>query len=90
MLDAGYGIAYFKDVYRKGPGKGAHMRAFFDILPFELGVSQVQKGFEVFRGCYWLSKGNTYLGSNSNLMYYSCLLNPSLNTINISKADVFF
>jgi hypothetical protein len=87
MHCAKYDIAYFNDVYRRGPGKGAHMRNFFDLIPLKSGVSQVKKGFEVFRDCYWLSKAAKYLGSNSNLMYYSSLLSPDIKTINISKSD---
>lgn len=76
MHSAKYNFAYFNDVYRKGPGKGAHMRNKYDLFFQKNGISQVKKGFEVFRDCYWLSKGEYYLGSNSNLMYYSKLLNP--------------
>jgi hypothetical protein len=85
LIDMGIDVIYFEDVYRKGPGRGSHIRTRWQRLGFPSRVSQKQKGFEVFRDCFWLSKSNLYIGTNSNLMFYSSLLNPSQNLLNVNK-----
>lgn len=84
LIDKGFDIVYFKDVYRKGPGRGSHTRSWSQHFGLPGLVSQKRKGFEVFRDCFWLSKSNHYIGSNSNLMYYSSLLNPLQVSKNLS------
>jgi hypothetical protein len=77
-------VSYFTDVYRRGPGKGSHMKSFLQKTGLVNLRAQRRKGLEVFRDVYWLSKSDTYVGSNSNLMYYSRLLNPNQKLININ------
>lgn len=84
LIDMEFDIAYFSDVYRKGPGRGSHIRTRWQRLGLPSLTSQKRKGFEVFRDCFWLSRSNLYIGSNSNLMYYSSLLNPLQNSLNIT------
>lgn len=86
-LSMGHDVAYFPDVYRKGPGRGAHIKSFFERWGFINGRQQNRKGYEVMRDVYWLSKYNLYIGSNSNLMYYSRLLNPAQQQINLSQSN---
>lgn len=83
LKDNGISINYFNNVTRKGPGRGVHIKSFLDYLNLSSKI-QVSKGFEVFRDCYWLSKGSVYIGSNSNLMYYSKILNKNQKQINLS------
>jgi hypothetical protein len=80
----GNNVSYFEDVYRKGPGRGAHIKSLFDKLGLTNKQNQKRKGYEVIRDVFWLSKNNLYIGSNSNLMYYSKLLNSAQHQINTS------
>ena len=80
-----YNLCYFKDVYRLGPGRGTHMKTRLQRLGFPALTSQKRKALEVFRDVFWLSKSKCYIGSNSNLMYYSNLLNPKINFIKINE-----
>lgn len=84
---AGYNPVYFEDVYRKGPGIGSHHKSFLQKHGLFSPVRQERKGYEVYRDCYWLSKGGLYVGSNSNLMYYSKILNPEQGQINLSVRE---
>jgi hypothetical protein len=79
----GHKFSYFENVYRKGPGRGVHIKSIWQQLGLPAVVSQKIKGKQVLRDCIWLSKSNLYIGSNSNLMFYSGLLNPNQTTINI-------
>jgi hypothetical protein len=81
----GHRFCYFKDVYRKGPGRGVHIKSIWQRLGLPALVSQNLKGRQVLRDCIWLSKSNLYIGSNSNLMFYSGLLNPNQTTINLHE-----
>ena len=81
---SGNEISYFEDVYRKGPGRGSHIKSFYERLGLINKHKQKKKGYEVLRDVYWLSKNNVYIGSNSNLMYYSKLLNPQQHQINLT------
>lgn len=85
LIEKGLDPIYFKDVYRKGPGRGAHIRSRLQRLGLPSLISQNRKGVEVLRDCFWLSKSNHYIGSNSNLMYYSSLLNPNQVSNNVNK-----
>ncbi len=88
MQKRGYEISFFLDVYRKGPGRGSHIKSFAERFGYQSLTKKLQqkrKAFEVFRDCYWLSKSNTYIGSNSNLMYYSGLLNPIQKQVNLTN-----
>jgi len=85
LIEKGLTPIFFKDVYRKGPGRGSHIRSKLQRLGLPSLVSQKRKGFEVFRDCFWLSKSNHYIGSNSNLMYYSSLLNSQQITRNVNE-----
>jgi len=79
-------FCYFSDVNRRPPGQGVHELSFVEKYIYQSGrskVSQKRKACEVFRDCYWLSKCDLYIGSNSNLMYYSSLLNINQRQINI-------
>jgi hypothetical protein len=80
-----YKFSYFEDVYRKGPGRGVHIKSLWQRLGLPVLVSQNLKGKQVLRDCIWLSKSNLYVGSNSNLMFYSGLLNSNQITINIHE-----
>jgi len=84
VLSRGLHVSHFRDVYRRGPGRGAHMKSFFQKISIINSHTQHRKGLEVLRDVHWLSKSNTYIGSNSNLMYYSRLLNPNQRLINIT------
>lgn len=88
MKSYGYEFSYFEDVYRGRPGVGSHFKSFFEKLGFGAPEKQKRKGFEVIRDVHWLSKNRTYIGSNSNLMYYSKLLNLDQDQINLSTLDV--
>jgi hypothetical protein len=77
-------LSYFEDVSRKGPGRGVHIKSFYERLGLINKHKQKKKGYEVMRDVYWLSKNNVYIGSNSNLMYYSKLLNPHQHQINLT------
>lgn len=85
VLSRGLHVSHFRDVYRRGPGRGVHMKSFFQKINILNSHKQYRKGLEVFRDVYWLSKSNTYIGSNSNLMYYSRLLNPNQRLINVTE-----
>ncbi|MEI6095537.1 MAG: hypothetical protein WCR08_08795 [Gammaproteobacteria bacterium] len=85
LFEKSFNPVYFKEVYRKGPGRGSHIRSRLQRLGWPSLVSQKHKGFEVFRDCFWLSKSNYYIGSNSNLMYYSKLLNSQQVSHNINE-----
>jgi len=84
MKLSSYEVSYFEDVYRKGPGRGSHFKSFYERLRLINKNKQMRKGCEVMRDVYWLSKNNVYIGSNSNLMYYSKLLNLQQHQINLS------
>jgi len=86
-LSRGHDVAYFSDVYRKGPGRGVHIKSFLERWGFINGREQTRKGYEVCRDVYWLSKNDLYIGSNSNLMYYAKLLNPAQRQINLSQTN---
>lgn len=86
-MSRGLDVAYFPDVYRKGPGRGVHIKSFLERLGFINGRMQNRKAYEVMRDVYWLSKNNIYIGSNSNLMYYSKLLNPAQQQVNLSQSN---
>lgn len=77
IVATGIEVVYFDDVYRRGPGLGSHVRSKWQRLGLPALYSQEKKGFEVFRDCWWLSRSDLYIGSNSNLMYYSGLLNSA-------------
>ena len=85
METSGYELSFFEDVYRGRPGKGAHFKSFLENLGLINKNKQKIKGYEVIRDVHWLSKNSTYIGSNSNLMYYSKLLNPEQIQVNLSK-----
>jgi len=85
VLSQGRHVSHFKDVYRRGPGRGVHMKSFFQKMSMLNSHKQFRKGLEVFRDAHWLSKSSTYIGSNSNLMYYSRLLNPKQRLINVTE-----
>ena len=85
LKKSNYNLSYFKDVYRLGPGRGTHMKTMLQRVGFPSLTSPTRKALEVFRDVFWLSKSKCYIGSNSNLMYYSNLLNPNINFIKINE-----
>ena len=85
MNNSGASINYFNNVTRRGPGRSVFIKSISDYLKLDSKI-QVSKGFEVFRDCYWLSRGKQYIGSNSNLMYYSKILNKNQKQTNLSMS----
>lgn len=84
-LLASYGINHFvfKDVNRGSPGVGIHHQRFWQKAGFERPSKRRLLGMQVLRDCFHLSKSDLFIGSNSNLMTFAKILNPSMKTINI-------
>ena len=74
----------FNDVNRAGPGKGSHIKNRLQRAGIEPLKAPFFRGLKVLRDCTHLSKATHYIGSNSNLMYYSRVLNPRIIVNNLS------
>jgi hypothetical protein len=74
----------FNDVPRAGPGKGSHIKNRAQKAGIEAFRAPFFRGLKALRDCTHLSKADHYIGSNSNLMYYSKVLNPRMTVDNLS------
>jgi hypothetical protein len=77
----------FKDVKRGKPGRGVHTISKWQKFGIELPQKPFLRGIQVLRDCTHLSRAKKYIGTNSNLMYYSSVLNPEIKLVNLSEAS---
>lgn len=84
-LLSGQGFQHFvfDDVMRGRPGVGIHHQRYWQKVGLEHPDKRRLLGLQVMRDCFHLSKADLYIGSNSNLMMFAKLLNPSLEVINV-------
>jgi len=68
----------FRDNIRSVPGRSVHKKTLIQSLGLEKSDHPFLRGVQALRDCHHLSKAELYIGSNSNMLYYSRVLNPSL------------